>query len=370
MTNSFDCWHRSRGCAAGDTPQPPAFSSSTATLDDLLSLTSSEQVEVQHPDSGEIVSDLPTEVLTADKQVSQRQNKPGDPFMPSASALPDFILQHTVLQSSDDAAASFSQSGESLSLLDADMPQASHLLSCNQPTRDLSAAMPHAATAAAAAAVRQAHPRSVQTSSDVHEATSVGLGTLSVDSDAQDIFLTTTDLCRLSNPKQGLAISQDTGTGDIEIQDMDHSAAGSNDQNQLEPRETRMPKSPELDGSLSESLIILLPASEAQTTPDNSLVPAAASRSHPAPALSTVASDMQDQQATSAASDANFVSTNTSSAKHQQQQQQQQPASKDASDAQVEMLKHDAVLKPHEAAMAKAEQAERRLLTGDMAAAL
>ena len=359
MTSSFVCWHRSRGCVVGGALQPPAFPTSTATLDDLP-FTSSEQVDVQHPDSEESFTVLSTEVPTAHKQVSQRQNKPADPFTPSASALPDFMLQ-----SSYGAAASFCQSEERLSLLDADMPQADRTLSRNQPTRDLSAAMPHAATAAAAAAAAAAG------ASDVHKATS---GTFSVDTDAQDMSFTTPDLCPSSNPRQALAVSQDTGTGDaqIEIQAVDHFAVDSDLQNQLEPHETCLPKSPELDSSLSVSRINMLPASGAvtagsQAAPDKSLVPAAASESRPVAALSTVASETQDQQAAPTASDAGFVSTHMASAKDQQQQQQ--PGSEAESDAQVDMLKHDAVPKAHEEAMAKAEQAERRLLTGEMAAA-
>lgn len=325
----------------------------------------SEPVNVQHPDSE---GNVTTELLTADKQSSQRQNEPLDPFMPSASALPHFMLQHTNL----DDAASFSQSGESLSLLDADMPQANQMLSGNQPTRDLSAAMPYAATtAAAAAAVDEAHPRSAQVSTDVREATPIGLGILSVDSDAQDIPLTTPDLRSSASGSlnQPLAISSDTVSDDEQLEGVDHTA---DDNHQSQLQQTCLPESPESGGSLRKSATGIVAAGEAVTTgvgtrPHTSLVPPAP-QSHSTPGLSSAASEMQDQQAIPTASGADFVSTPLSSAKDQQQQPQ--PGSNHERDAQVEILKHEAVLKPYEAAMAQAEQAERRLLTGDTAASL
>ena len=348
---------------------------------------------MQHPDSEKNAA---AELPTAYKQLSQRQNEPLDPFMPSPSALPAFKLQHMNLQSLDDAATSFNQSGESSSLLDADMPQANQMFSGNQTTRNSSAAMPYAAAAAAApaaaaaaiAAVDEAHPRSAQiiptdaheATTYMHEATPAGSSTLSVDSDAQRISLTTPDLNSTGSPRQPLAISSDTvslGTvsDDVQVQGVDHFAADGNHHSQL--RETCLPESPEFIGSLRKSSTDIVPAREAvitgaQTTPNTSLVPPAALNSHTTPGLSTAASEMPNQPATPDASGADFVSTLSSSItdQQQQQQQQQQPARKDGSDAHVEVLERDAVLKPHEAAMANAEQAERRLLTGNAAAAL
>ena len=365
MTSSFDCWHFSQHFGAGATSQPPAVATSTTVLDDLLPSASTEQM--QHPESEEHIIGLSTEEASANKQPMQSQNKPLDPFMPSA--LPDLMLQHPSVQSSDVAAASFNQSGESLSLLDADMSQA---------TEDPSAAMPPAATAAAAAAIDRAHTRSAQVSSGVHDATPVGSGTLSDDSANQDISLTTADPRPLSSPSQAPAVSHVTVAGDaqVDIQGVDHFAADNNHQSQLELQEACLPESSELDGSLPKSSTSLLPASEAvtraaQITPDTSLVPSSVPHSPTAPAVLTAASEMLDQQATSAGTDC--ASIHSSSAKDQQEQQpqqQQHPASKDEGDAQVDVPKRDTLLKPHETAMAKAEEAERRLLTGDMAEAL
>ena len=371
----MDCWHLSRDFDAGGAHHPPVFATSTNTLGDRLPSSSPESL--QHPE--EIITVLSTEVPNADKQPMQNQNEPVDPFMPSASALPDFMLQNTI-QSSDAAAASLNQSAKNSSLLDADMPQASQLLFGNQqhqPNRGLSAAMPYAATAAATAAdIDRAHPRSAQLSCHVYEGTPEGSETLSVDRDAQDIALTTSDLPPSSSPSQKLAISQDTAAGDAqsEMHGGNHFATEKN--HQLELQKTSPPESSELNSLSPKSPTSILPASEAvtsgaQTMPDTSLVPSTVPKTQPAPAPFTAASDMVDQQANPTSSDAVFASIHSSSAKDQQPQpQQQQPASRDEGDAEVDMPKHDALLKPHETAMAKAEEAERRLLTGDMAAAL
>ena len=374
-SSSLDCWQLSRDFDAGGAHHPPVFTTSTNTLGDRLLSSSSESV--QHRDPEEIITVLSTEVPNADKQPMQTQNEPVDPFMPSASALPESMLQHTV-QSSDAAVASLNQSAKNLSLLDADMPQASQLLLSNQqqqPNRGLSAAVPYAATAAATAAdIDRAHPRSGQLSCHVHEATPLGSESLSIDSNAQVISLTTSDLPPSSSPSQNLAISQDTAAGDAQSEMHGVNRFATKNNHQLELQQTNLPEPPEPDSSSPKSPTSILPASEAgtsgaQTIPDTSLVPSAVPQIHPAPAPFTAASDMIDQQANPTSSDADFASIHSSSAKDQQPQQQQ-PASRDEGDAQIDMPKHDALLKPHETAMAKAEEAERRLLTGDMAAAL
>lgn len=354
---------------AHDRDHPPAFARSTTSLDDLLPSASSEQpLGVQHPDSEEQMAVLPT-----NNQPSQGQAEPVDPFMSSESAVPDFVLQQSnkSLQCSDDAAASFNESDKNLSLLDADIPDADQLLSETQPIAGLPAAMPHATGAAAAAAAAVGR---------THEAVPGASGSTALRGDdfAQESTVTIPDLSPSSSPSQALAIPVDPVYGDAQAdsQPASQSALGSSQQTQLELQGTQLASSQRLDSLLSNASANMVPALEAvtagaQTSPDTSPVPAGAPQTPPAPALITAASGTQNQEAIPTASDADG-STDSSSTQHQQQQQQrqqqqqqQQPANKDEDNAQVAMPKQDAELKPHEAAMAKAEEAERRLLTGD-----
>ena len=332
--------------------QPPALARSTTPLDDLLpSATSEQPLDVQHPDSEEKMA-----VRSINNQPSQGQAEPVDPFMSSESAVPDVILQlsNQASQCSDDAAASSNETDGNLNLLDADIPDADQLLSENQP---IAAAMPHAAVAAAAVG-------------RTYEALPGASGTRARDGDdlARESAVTIPDLGPSSSPSRALAISVDTVYDDAQTdsQPVGHFTVGSSQQTQLELQGSQPASSQELDSLLPHPSANMVPTPEAvtagaQTTPDTSPVPAGAPQTDAAPALVTAASRRHNQEAIPTASDADgsFPSSST------QRQQQQQPASKDEDDAQVELPKQDAELKPHEAAMAKAEEAERRLLTGD-----
>lgn len=331
--------------------QPPAFARSTAPLDDLLPSASSEQpLDVQHTYSEEKMA-----VPSINNQPSQGQAQPVDPFLSSESAVPDFMLQQSnqASQCSDDAAASSNETDGNLSLLDADIPDADQLLSENQPVAGPSAAVPHAAVAAAAV-------------DRTYEAIPGASGTTAQNGDdlAREITVTIPDLSPASSPSQALAIPVDSDA-QTDSQPVSQFTLGSSPQTQLELQGTQLASSQELDTFLPHASANMVPASGAvtagvQTTPDTNPVPAGAPQTDAAPALITAASGKQDQQTIPTASDAggSFHSSST-------QQQQQQPASKDEDNAQVAMPKQDAELKPHEAAMARAEEAERRLLTGD-----
>ena len=300
---------------------------------------------------------------TADKQPSQGQTEPVDPFPPSVSALPASMSPQssTLAQNSVDA-ASLSRNGEGIKLLDADAATVLNLPSGSEAKSGLPAAVPDMMTAA------QANQGAAQRFSDVHEAASTGSSALSVDSDdfAENTTVITTDLHPPNNFSQPQRSSSDVMSSNAHSvnQAPDHSATVGDHQHLLEQETGQHPTSdsPESSASTHTSMALGLVLEGAQAVPLQEPMPADATQSHPDIALSPPASETRDQDTTPA----DAVSEHSESTQQEQQQEQQQhPASQHEDDALIEVPKPEAMPKPPEAAMAQAEKAERRLLTGD-----
>lgn len=334
-------------------------------LDKLLPLASHVEDTPQCDSDAEDMAFVSV-LLPADKLPSPGHTESIDPFAPSLSALPDSTppQSSTLLQHMVDAAANASQNGEGINLLDADMADVQNLPSGSEPSKGLAAAEPVRATAG------QANQGSAQMFPNVHDLASRGSSALSVDSDdfAESTPVSAADVhppSYFSQPQRSFTdMPSNAQSGN---QATDHSATAGDHQHLQQQQGTG--QQAKCDRSKPNASAITSPTSTiqegAQAVSDVQPTPADGSQNYPDVALGCTALETRHQ-----AIPADVVNNLSQSTQEEQQQQQQQPPSQDENSVLVMMPKPEAMLKPHEAAMAKAENAERRLLTGDAACGL
>lgn len=351
--------------ATAGTEDSQALVDSTADLAALLPLASAIEDTAGHqlPNAETQAPDLlAAEVLAAEQPQSQVQPEPLDPFASSASALPEMILQQsTTLPKAlatlqlHPALISADTSTITSNLLDNDMAGVDSLLFLNQSN----AGTPVASLLATSTAETDSssHMAEVTSSTDLpnsqanlpqNSTASEGLDALSADEDddfAENIDFAAADKPPIHTLANTLATQRPGAASDKE-QEALH-------QQQVQPQLG----SEQLDLPFSQAATDMSTPSETITADAQAVPP----DFKPKPA-DVPQDEPPNTQAPDIVSDVELAGAGPTTLGVAKEQQGQLEGTAD--DVKAEIAEPDATVKPHEVAMARAEEAERRLLTG------